>query len=57
MAEEVLLGQVGQLDGGEAGEFDFRDLFELYDAQPLRRIAGGIPVRIILFDAFASSYL
>jgi hypothetical protein len=32
--ENVLLGQAGESSGGEAGAFDFTDLFGLHDAQP-----------------------
>ena len=32
--ENVLLGQVGESGSGEAGAFDFTDLFGLYDTQP-----------------------
>jgi len=32
--ENALLGQVGESGGGEAGAFDFGDLFGLHDAQP-----------------------
>jgi len=32
--ENVLLGRVGESGGGEAGAFDFADLFGLYDTQP-----------------------